>query len=75
MERRSFIKNLVKACVIGSIVPIALTSGRNFKDVEKNFNKGSISKADFKRQNNILKKQLNEITSRINNIRGIISSL
>jgi len=48
---------------------------RNFKDVEKNFNKGSISKADFKRQNNILKKQLNEIASRINNIRGIISSL
>lgn len=48
---------------------------RNFKDVEKNFNKGSISDADFKRQNNILKKQLNEITSRINNIRRIISSL
>ena len=48
---------------------------RNFKDVEKNYNKGSISEADFKRQNNILKKQLNEITSRINNIRRIISSL
>jgi hypothetical protein len=48
---------------------------RNFKDVEKNYNKGSISEADFKRQNNILKKQLIEITSRINNIRGIISSL
>ena len=48
---------------------------RNFKDVEKNYNKGSISEADFKRQNNILKKQLNEITSRINNIRGLISSL
>ena len=48
---------------------------RNFKDVEKNFNKGSISDADFKRQNNILKKQLNEITSRINNIRRIISNL
>ncbi|NHJ20318.1 MAG: hypothetical protein EAX91_05190 [Candidatus Lokiarchaeota archaeon] len=48
---------------------------RNFKDVEKNYNKGSISEADFKRQNNILKKQLVEITSRINNIRGIISSL
>ena len=48
---------------------------RNFKDVEKNFNKGSISDADFKRQNNILKKQLNEITSRINNIRRLISSL
>jgi len=48
---------------------------RNFKDVEKNFNKGSISEADFKRQNNILKKQLNEITSRINNIRSLISSL
>lgn len=48
---------------------------RNFKDVEKNYNKGSISEADFKRQNNILKKQLNEITSRINNIRNIISSL
>jgi hypothetical protein len=48
---------------------------RNFKDVEKNYNKGSISEADFKRQNNILKKQLNEITTRINNIRNIISSL
>jgi hypothetical protein len=48
---------------------------RNFKDVEKNFNKGSISEVDFKRQNNILKKQLNEITSRINNIRRLISSL
>jgi hypothetical protein len=48
---------------------------RNFKDIEKNFNKGSISEADFKRQNNILKKQLNEITSRINNIRRLISSL
>ncbi|NVM18380.1 MAG: hypothetical protein HWN80_11740 [Candidatus Lokiarchaeota archaeon] len=48
---------------------------RNFKDIEKNFNKGSISEADFKRQNNILKKQLNEITLRINNIRGVISSL
>jgi len=48
---------------------------RNFKDIEKNFNKGSISDADFKRQNNILKKQLNEITSRINNIRSFISSL
>jgi len=48
---------------------------RNFKDVEKSYNKGSISEADFKRQNNILKKQLTEITSRINNIRRIISSL
>ncbi|MFX0076001.1 MAG: hypothetical protein ACFE96_11200, partial [Candidatus Hermodarchaeota archaeon] len=48
---------------------------RNFKDVEKNYNKGSISEADFKRQNNILKKQLTEITTRINNIRNIISSL
>ncbi|MFX1288088.1 MAG: hypothetical protein ACFFFY_05985 [Promethearchaeota archaeon] len=48
---------------------------RTFKDVEKSYNKGSISEADFKRQNNILKKQLTEITSRINNIRRIISSL
>ena len=48
---------------------------RNFKDVENNFNKGSISEADFKRQNEILKKQLNEITSRINSIRRLISSL
>ena len=48
---------------------------RNFKDIEKNFNKGSISDADFKRQNDILKKQLSEITSRINNIRRLISSL
>jgi len=48
---------------------------RNFKEIEKSFNKGSISEADFKRQNNILKKQLNEITLRINTIRGVISSL
>jgi hypothetical protein len=40
---------------------------RNFKDIEKNYNKGSISEADFKRQT--------EITTRINNIRNFISSL
>jgi predicted transcriptional regulator len=48
---------------------------RNFKDLEKDYNKGSISELDFKNKNNNLKNQLNNITSRINKIRGLISTL
>jgi len=48
---------------------------RSFKDLERDFNKGSISELDFKNKNNKLKNQLNSITSRINKIRGLISTL
>jgi hypothetical protein len=48
---------------------------RNFKDLEKDYNKGSISELDFKNKNSNLKNQLNTITSRINKIRGLISTL
>jgi len=48
---------------------------RSFKDLEKGFNKGSLSNAEFKSQNNDLKAKMNEITSRINKIRRFISSL
>ena len=48
---------------------------RNFNDLEKDYNKGSISELDFKNKNNNLKNQLNAITSRINRIRGLISTL
>jgi hypothetical protein len=48
---------------------------RSFKDLEKGFNKGSIPESGFKKQNNDLKTRMNEITSRINKIRRLISSL
>jgi hypothetical protein len=48
---------------------------RSFKDLEKGFNKGSIPESEFKKQNNGLKTRMNEITSRINKIRRLISSL
>jgi len=48
---------------------------RSFKDLEKGFNKGSLSNAEFKSQNNDLKAKMSEITSRINKIRRLISSL
>jgi hypothetical protein len=48
---------------------------RSFKDLERDYNKGSISELDFKNSNNNLKNQLNAITSRINKIRGLISTL
>jgi len=47
----------------------------NFKNLEKDYNKGSISELDFKNKNNNLKNQLNAITSRINKIRSLISTL
>ena len=48
---------------------------RSFKDLEIRFNKGSMADSEFKSQNNNLKTKLSEITSRINKIRRIISSL
>jgi len=47
----------------------------NFKNLEKDYNKGSISELDFKNKNDNLKDQLNTITSRINKIRSLISTL
>ena len=47
----------------------------NFKNLEKDFNKGSISELDFKNKNNNLKNQLKKITLRINKIRSLISTL
>jgi len=48
---------------------------RSFKDLEKGINKGSMSNAEFKSQNNDLKTKMDEITFRINKIRRLISSL
>ncbi len=48
---------------------------RNFKNLETDYNKGSISELDFKNKNNNLKNQLNTISSRINKIRSLISTL
>ena len=48
---------------------------KNFKELEKNYNKGSIADLQYKNQSDGLKKKLNDITSRINKIRRIISSL
>ena len=48
---------------------------RNSKDLEKGYNKGSMSNSEFKSQNNDLKAKMNEITSHINKIRRLISSL
>ena len=48
---------------------------RSFKDLEKGFNKGSMSNAEFKSKNNDLKTKMDEITFRINKIRRLISSL
>ena len=48
---------------------------RNFKNLETDYNKGSISELDFKNKNNNLKDQLNAITSRINKTRRLISTL
>ena len=48
---------------------------KNFKDLDMNYQKGSIADAEYKNQNDILKHKLDEITSRINKIRRIIASL
>ncbi len=48
---------------------------KNFKEIEKSFNTGSISDFEFKKQTDELKYKREEITSRINKIRRVISSL
>ena len=48
---------------------------KSFKDLDRNYGKGSIADTAYKAQSEKLKGQLDEITSRINNIRRLISSL
>ena len=48
---------------------------KNYKELEKKFSTGSINEADFKKQNDELKIKSDEITSRINKIRRVISSI
>jgi hypothetical protein len=48
---------------------------KNFKELEKRYNKGSIDDFEYKGQSDDLKIKLNDITSRINKIRRIIASL
>ncbi|MFW9939017.1 MAG: hypothetical protein ACFFD5_15335 [Candidatus Thorarchaeota archaeon] len=48
---------------------------RTFKEIDASYNKGSIADSEYNRQSGILKKKLDEITTRINNIRRIISSM
>ena len=48
---------------------------KSFKDLDRNYGKGSIADTAYKAQSEKLKAQLDEITSRINNIRRLISSL
>ena len=47
---------------------------KNYKEIGKKFNTGSINEPSFKKQNDELKIKLDEITSRINKIRRFISS-
>ena len=48
---------------------------KDYKELEKKFNTGSINEADLKEQNDELKIKLDEITSRINKIRRVLSSM
>jgi len=48
---------------------------KNFKELDKLYNKGSIADAQYKNESDSLKNKLGEITSRIYKIRRIISSL
>ena len=48
---------------------------KDYKELEKKFNTGSINEADLKEQKNELKIKLDEITSRINKIRRVLSSM
>ena len=48
---------------------------KNFKEIEKSYNSGSIDDLDYNKQSDMLKKRLNDITSRINKIRRVIASL
>jgi hypothetical protein len=48
---------------------------KNFKEIEKSYNMGSIDDFDYKSQSADLKNNLDKITSRINRIRRIIASM
>ena len=48
---------------------------KNFKEVEKSYNTGSIDDLEYKKQSDELRVKLEGITSRINKIRRFISSL
>ena len=48
---------------------------KTFKQLERNYNDGSISEIEYKNRSDNLKNQQNEITSRINSIRRIIASM
>ncbi|MFX1280043.1 MAG: hypothetical protein ACFFA3_11540 [Promethearchaeota archaeon] len=48
---------------------------KNFKEIERSYNMGSIDDFEYKSQSDDLKKKLDEITSRINRIRRIIASM
>lgn len=48
---------------------------KSFKDLEKRYHKGNIDDFEYKIQSDDLKFKLNEITSRINKIRRVISGL
>jgi len=48
---------------------------KNFKEVEKSYNMGSIDDLDYKNRSDDLNSKLDEITSRINKIRRVIASM
>jgi hypothetical protein len=48
---------------------------KNFNEIEKLYSIGSISDTEYQSQSEELRKRLDNITSRINNIRRVISSL
>jgi len=48
---------------------------KNFKEIEKSYNMGSIDDFEYKSQSDALKGNLDNITSRINRIRRIIASM
>ncbi|MFW9952303.1 MAG: hypothetical protein ACFFKA_19455 [Candidatus Thorarchaeota archaeon] len=48
---------------------------KSYKDLDRNYGKGSIADTAYKVQSEKLKIQSDEITSRINSIRRLISSL
>jgi len=48
---------------------------KNFKDLERNYNGGSIADSEYKNRSEDLKNKQDEITSRINRIRRVIASM
>ncbi len=48
---------------------------KSFKEIEKFYSSGSIDDTEYKRQSDELRGRLNGITSKINKIRRIISSM